>query len=151
MYHPLDVRFNFPPGEWNRLEELATESELSFSSYIKKIIHDHLQKPQLTIDREKMQAAGAHPAELFLQERCALEPDGYAEHQEMWEECSLYYRDHYPDKKPRYLGGRRKLFALVDAIPGVDRDLQPNGRLKGFRGIMVLLPPQDQGGSSKSV
>src|ERR1700721_1567286 len=116
VYHPLDVRFNFPPAEWSRLEQLATESELSYSSYIKKIIHDHLQEQHLAHARKIMRGADPHPAELFLRERCALQPDGHVGHQALWKACSLYYTEQYPELKPRFLGGRRKLFALVDEI-----------------------------------
>ncbi len=81
-----------------------------------------------------------HPAQQFIAERCRLVSHGNVTHTSIWRMCEAYYKDQHSDLPSRYTGGRRKLFAILDEIEVVERDLQPNGRLKGFRGIEVLPP-----------
>jgi phage/plasmid-associated DNA primase len=87
------------------------------------------------------QEENKHPAAQFLSERCEFKPGVVVTPGHIWLRCSAYYKDQHEDRPARYLGGKRKLFSLIDDILGKDaREYYPGGRFKAFRGIEVLPP-----------
>jgi P4 family phage/plasmid primase-like protien len=88
-----------------------------------------------------------HPAEMFIEERLMAEPSGYITSREVWEYCDAYYRTQHSDKDRRYLGGRRKLYSVLEKVPGVTRFERSHGQkmlLLGFQGIRLIEGIEEQ-------
>ncbi len=151
MYHRLTVNFAFPADEWKAIVELYAESNQSYSSHIKEIVHNHYQ--QIIKERSNTPVQGEpnvrflHPSKQFVEERCVISPDFYITHTDLWKACRKYYQEEHSDIPARNHGGRRRLFATLDRTDGVARVNQPNGRLKGFRGIDLRQHRSKQYGS----
>lgn len=96
---------------------------------------------EATLAIEEYREENKPPAVMFIEECLVIEPSAYIASKDVWEYCDRYYRIQHSDKDRRYLGGRRKLYEMLDELPGVSRFTRPKGGkdlLLGFQGVRLV-------------